>query len=493
MQAEQSHCKTPHVQNKPNLPQPSEQQRASVGGGETGGGVPKAPIHVVRDMRSLVKNTYSHTLSASQNSKPLGFKIASQGGSPPPTYQQAVGVKDHNQSKNSAGRTVEQVNASIMQSQQRKVRNRPNDPITQQRRGSEPIINRSKQDDVIRPGVVAPSTNSPDVTNASKSSSPERAGDVSHRTQTSLPPSEVCPPSSRHPEVTQTLVSSQEQSTILGLPSQFVPGNSQQIFHPCFYTPAALPPYAPTMVRHMGKVSYVQGPLNYIQTQLQPNLHLLRKPEQNQSGPPHLTTEDQKRNSNRATPATQEKPQQLAEEQPFVSGVQGFLPVKVSNDALNGASSSAASPSGGLPNVPTPSHMLDPKNPLQCFYVDMPPQSQRKMLLDPETGQYVQVFLPAPCPTSNSSTFPVGFANPAPFAPAGMKPAPAILSVMQFQPTIAVSPLYAPPFLPFSLNAPSINFSHTPLWWHHCRRANFWCKLLWFSSCVPHAASAFIF
>lgn len=478
MQAEQNHSKTPHGQIKPtmvpNLPQPLEQPRVIEGaGGETGGGVPKAPIHVVRDMRSLVKNTYSHTLSTSQNSKPLGFKLVGQGGSPPPTYQQAVEVKGHDHSKNSVGGTVMQVAASVMQSQQRHQSNRPNHPITQQRRGSEPIVTRSKRDDILRPARVALSTVSPDVNTSSKSSSPERAGVVSHKTQRSLPPSEVahlpvCPSASRHPEVNQPLVSSQEQSTILGLPSQFVPGNSQQIFHPCFYTPAALPPFAPTMVRHMGKVSYVQGPLNYIQTPLHPNLHLLRKPEENQNGltgnypnqqersSPHMTTEDQKSHCDTATPAMQEKPQLQAEEQPFVTGVQGFL-------AVNGTSNSATSTSGGLSNVPMPSHMLDPQNPLQRFYVDMPRQSQRKMLLDPETGQYVQVFLPASSPTSNCSTFPVGFGNPAPFAPAGMKPTPAILSVMQLHPTIALSPLYAPPFLPFPLNAPSINFSHTPL------------------------------
>ncbi|TNM84462.1 hypothetical protein fugu_008640 [Takifugu bimaculatus] len=116
MQAEQNHSKTPHGKIKPtmvpNLPQPVEQPRVSEGaGGETGGGVTKAPIHVVRDMRSLVKNTYSHTMSTSHNSKPLGFKLVGQGGSPPPTYQQAVGVKSHDHSKNSLGGTVKQVTA----------------------------------------------------------------------------------------------------------------------------------------------------------------------------------------------------------------------------------------------------------------------------------------------------------------------------------------------------------------------------------------------
>lgn len=485
MQAEAG-SKPPQVQNKPTavptLPQATEQQRAREGGGgETGGGVPKAPIHVVRDMRSLVKNTYSHTFSTSQNSKPLSFKVVRQGGSPPPSYQQAVGVKVHKQSKHCVGGTVKQVAASQMPSQQRNHRNRPNHPIGQQRRGSEPLINRSKQDDGIRPGAAGLSTKSPDVNNPSKSSGSEKA--AGDQAGASLPPSEVSQPpgwlpSSRRPETGQPLVSSQEQSTILGVPSQFVPGNPQQIFHPCFYTPAALPPFATTVVRHMGKVSYVQAPLNYIHSQLQPNLHLLRTPEENQSGltgrysnqqvrsPPHLTAEDQRSNSATATPAAQQTAEQQAEQhlqpqQPLVSGLQGFPPVDGCHDALHDSAHSAASTSGASSNVPTPSLMLDPQN-LQCFYVDMAAQSQRKMLLDPETGQYVQVFLPAvtPSTTPNSSVFPVGLANPAPLAPTAMKPAPAILSVMQFQPTIA---LYAPPFLPFPLNTPSMNFPHTPL------------------------------
>lgn len=488
MQAEQSHCKTPHVQNKPtvvpNLPQAVEQQRAREGGGggETGGGVPKAPIHVVRDMRSLVKNTYSHTFATSQNSKPLRLKVVSQRGSPPPSYQQAVGVKVHNQSKNSVGGTVKPVSASLMQPQQRNQRNRANHLITQQRRGSEPTINWRKQDEVIRPGAPGLAH----AHNPSKSSGPEKAGAVSPKAAASLPPSEVtqpplCPPSSRHPETTQPLGSGPEQSAILGVPSQFGPGNPQQIFHPCFYTPAALPPFAPTVVHHMGKVSYVQAPLNYIPAQLQPNLHLLRTPEENQSGltgshpnpqvcsPLRLTTGAQKSNSATATPATREQPEQQAEEQrhepqqTLLPAVRGFLPAEGRKDALQDTASSAASTSGALSNVPAPSHGLDPPN-LQCFYVDVATQSQRKMLLDPETGQYVQVFLPAASTTcSSSSVFPVGLANPAPYASTAMKPAPAMLSLMQFQPAIAVSPLYAPPFLPFPLHAPSIHFTHTPL------------------------------
>ncbi|KAM7397377.1 hypothetical protein PAMA_005603 [Pampus argenteus] len=86
-----------------------------------------------------------------------------------------------------------------------------------------------------------------------------------------------------------------------------------------------------------------------------------------------------------------------------------------------------------------PCHMMLDHKSGRCFYMDMPPQPQRKMLLDPETGQYIEVFLPA----------------------ASSNPTPAVLSVMQFKPPLAISSLYAPPCLPFTLHTPSVNFTHT--------------------------------
>lgn len=450
MQAEQSHCKSPPVQNKPtvvpNLPQAVEQQRAREGGGgETAGGAPKAPIHVVRDMRSLVKNTYGHTFPTSQNSQPLSFKVVGQGGSPPPSYLQAVGVKVHNQSKTS----VKQVRASLPQPQQRSQRSRPDRPITQQRRGSLPITNRGKEDAVTGPAASGVPTKSPDVNEPP-------AGAASPKAGASLPPTALlqppgcAPPSSRHPEATPPLVPGQEQSAVLGVPSQFVPGSPQQLFHPCFLAPAALPPFAPAVVRHMGKVSYVQAPLNYLQTPLQPNLHLLRTPEENQSA---LAGNEPKQRV-RSPPAAAEKPEQHL--QPHGPGPQGC------GDALGDAPNPAASTPAAPSQVPAPGHLLEPQS-LPCFYVDVGAQSQRKMLLDPETGQYVQVFLPAASASCSGGVFPVAVATSAPFALPAVKPAPALLSVVQFQPAFAVSPLYAPPFLPFPLSAPSVNFTHAPL------------------------------
>lgn len=449
MQAERGHCRGPPVQSKPtvapNLPQAIEQQRAREGGGggggggggsEAAGGAARAPLHVVRDVRSLVRNTYSRAFSAPQTSKPLRFKAVGQGGSPPPSYQQAVGVKVHHPSRNLLGGIAKQAR------NQENQRDAPQRPIAQMSVGSAPIRERSQRDDVIRPGA---STNSPDVGDPSRSDGAERAGAGAHEAVASLPTPEAaqppgCPPSSRHPEATQ------EPSAVLGAPSQ-------QILQPCFYTQTALPPFGPALLRHMGKVSYLQAPLNYVQ-----NLRLLTTPEENPSGPagsnlsrqvqspPPRTSKDPKSKSAAATP---EKPRQQ-EAEPGAPGAQGFLP-----DAANPAAPS----SGALPHGPAPSHILEPPN-LPCFYVDVAAQPQTKTLLDPETGQYVQVYLPAASAAPGSSVYPLGLANPAPLA---VTPAPAFLSVMQLPPAIAVSPYYAPPFLPFPLGPASIHFTHTPL------------------------------
>ena len=495
MQEEQKNSKTSHLQKKSavltSLPQPADQQRLRDGGGsKTGGGIPKAPVHVVRDVRSLVKNIRSLSFSAAENNNKLtSIKVIAQEESPPPTYQQAVGVKDHDEMKrkckasnhsSSTGGHITKVASSLSQSQDRKQSKTISRPITQQRRGSEPIINRSKVDDVTWPvELLDLPTNTPTSKPLSQLSQSERVGGVSLQAMTSLPHP---PLTSRHPESTQ------ERVSIMGVTSQFPPNSSQQLLHPCFYTPTPLPAFPPTLHPHVGKVSYLQTPVSYIQTQLQPppasTLHMMRRSEENQSRstgntpdepdrfintyPAHRTrvTGDHESNSNTVTPATEEQhEQQKHQQQPFLCSVQGCLPAQVGSDLLLDITGSNAGP-GTLLSGPAPCHvMLDPKSG-RCFYVDMPPQPQRKMLLDPETGQYVQVFLPAASSAPNNGVVPVRCANPVPFAPSMINPAPTVLSLMQFQPTVAMSPMYATPCLPFTLHTPSVHFTHTAPWWH---------------------------
>ncbi|XP_076606217.1 uncharacterized protein LOC143332532 [Chaetodon auriga] len=490
MQVEQNNSKT-YLQRKPvavsSLLQPADQQSVRErDGGKTGGGVIKAPVHVVRDIRSLVKNTYSHSFSAptitpENNNKPTSFKVTCQEESPPPTYQQAVGVKGHDETKrscqasvysSSSGGPITKVAASLSQTQDRKQGNRFSHPITQQRQGNL-------------------TTNSPVNSNLPELSQSEGTRGVSNQVRTP-PPSPVLiqppphhPSTSRYPKGTQPLLSAQRQSSILGVSSQFAPSSSQQIFHSCLYTPNALSAFHPNLHPLVGKFSYVQSPMSYIQTQLQPpphapSPHLLRRSEENPSGstgknsdqpecfirtcPPHRsrTTGDQESNSNTMTPTTQEQHEQQ-KRQEFLCSSQVFSPAQVSRDILINMAGSTAAPRALL-SGPVPSHIiLEPKNG-QCLYVDTLPQPQRKMLLDPETGQYVQVFLPAASSFHSAGVFPARCANPALFAPSVINPTPTpILSVMQFQPTVAVGgrTLCIPPCLPFTLHTPTDNFTNT--------------------------------
>ncbi|GLD65564.1 proline-rich basic protein 1-like protein [Lates japonicus] len=391
MQVEQSNTNTSHLKKPevlPVLPPPADQQRVKEGEG-VGGGAFKAPVHVVRDVRSLVKNTYSLSFSSAvtpDNHKPMSFKVIGQEGSPPPTYQQAVGVKaNHND---------------------RKQRDTLSHPITQQRRGSEPIISRRK-DNVTWPVTLL------DSAPAHRPSQSERAGSTSHQ------PSPPSPSTPTHPPGTRPPPCAQEQSALQGV---FPPSA------PCLYTSSTLTP-------HLGKVSYIHTPLTYIQLQPPspaPTLHLLRRSEENQNTldrldrfiktyPPQQTrsTRDRGGPSDTATPPSQnQQNQHHPQQQPFVCSVQGFLPA-------------------------------------QCFYVDTPPQPQRKMLLDPETGQFIQVFLPAAGSAPNTAVFPVCCTNSAPAVLQVGGANPTVLSVMRLQPTVAFSPLYTPSCLPLTLHMPS--------------------------------------
>ncbi|XP_049896579.1 uncharacterized protein prob1 [Epinephelus moara] len=492
MQVEQNTWRTSDLQKKPEM---GLHQQGREGGG---GGVSKAPVHVVRDVRSLLKNTYSLSFSTTtthdNNNQTSSFKLITQQDSPPPTYQQAVGVKG---SLNARGH-VTKVTAALSQSQDRDQSNR----LSQQRRSSEPM--KREADDVTWPV---------------SSDQSGRTGGVSHQAGTSLPPSVFVPPpppsSIRHPQGTKPPPSTQDQDLVLGLVSQSAPKTSHQILHPCFYTPSALPVppptlqppsalpvftptlqpfsalpvFAPTLQPHPERVSFIQTKLRAV-----PPLRLLKRSEENWltgSTSDHLdafirtrTARDHDNNSNTVTPATQEQheqhkqhkqheqqqPQQQLQQQQFLCSLQGFLPAQVGSDFLIEIPGAVAAPRALLSSPaphggPAPIHMmLEPKSG-RYFYVDAPPPPQRKMLLDPETGQYIQVFLPAARSAPNTGVFPVRCANSTPtvmhVAPAMVNPSPTILSVMQFQPTVAISSLYAPPCLPSTLHRPSVNFTHT--------------------------------
>lgn len=496
MKVEQSNSKTPYLQKTAvltSLPQPAHQQGVREDeGGKTGGGVLKVPVHAVRDMRSLLKKPHNLSFSTApttpESNKLGSIKAIGQEESPPPSYQQAVGVEGHKETKrsfkasvSSSGGNITKVASCFSQSQDRKPSNRFGCPITQQRQDSQEVINRIKVDDVTRPAMLDLPTNSTVSSDLSKLSQSERAGGMGQQARTYLPtPAFIQPPPqapsiSRHPKMTHP----QEQSSIPDVSSQFAPTSSQQILHSYFYTPTTLAGPAPTLYPNIGRMSYVHRPLSFIQAQLQPirpapTLHLLRRSEETQSGstrqtsrpldsfvktcPPRWTQTagDQESNGDTVTPATptQVQPElqkQQLQQQQFLCSVQGFLPAQVGSDILIDVQGSAAS-SGTLFTGHAPCHiMLKPKSG-QCLYVNTPTQPQRKMLLDPETGQYVQVFLPAVSCANNTSVFPVPYGNHTSFvtnhAPSTINSNTSLLSVMHFQPMVPVSSLYTHPCLP---------------------------------------------
>lgn len=493
MQAEHNNSKTFYQQMRPTvLPsilQPADQQRVTDRGGEdSGGGAFKAPVHVVRDMRSLVKNTYSLPSTAlrviQQHNKPTSFKVIGQEESPPPTYQQAVGVKDHDKTKRSSQASfssksttgqINSVTASLSQSQHSNEGNRSSLPIMMRRQGSESIINRSTLEDVIQPVVLDLPANSP-VSNAPSEPGKSERGLGLGGGGATIPPDSVviqpspCQPSKcRNPEGTQPLLSAQEKSSILGVSSQFAPSSSQHTLHSS--THIAIPGSAPSLPRHMWKVSYVHGLPSYIQTQVQSippapivNWQLTGNVfEQQDCCTPNqtMTTEDQRQNGNAAT--KKQPVQQKQQQHQSLYGSQGSLPAKDGHDLLVDLMGSAAAP-GSLYDS-TSCKLVDLKN-LQCFYVERPPPSQWKILLDPETGQLVQVFLPASGSTANSMC-PVAITNPTHFTPSAIKPA-TVMSLMQLQPAVTVSSSYVPPFFALPLHTPTshiqqTNFTHTAL------------------------------
>ncbi|XP_030010100.1 mucin-5AC-like [Sphaeramia orbicularis] len=355
-------CQEDQVLQKNNIPVVGGSFKAL---GEAGGAC-KAPVHMVRDMRSLVKNTYSLSFRNSvpppdttSLHKPTTFKVIGQEVSPPPTYQQAVEVKGQNKSPASSRGYVAKVAASLSQSE------RPSDP----------------------------------------------------------------PFSPRPPPPT-----AQEQSSSLGFSAQSTPRT--------WSLRCSRSSPGPTSCQVNGYKGLIR----------------CSSPLERPSGPPETR-------ANSVPIETKTSSDHLPTQQ-VLCGVPAFLPAPGGGDfVIDVLGSSMAVPVPGH----TPCHMMVDPNSGRCFYIDTPPQPQRKMLLDPETGQYVQVFLPPLSSAPNASVLQVHCANPTPtFLPVTNptpallsvpNPAPTFLSVMPVPPALAVPSLYAPHCLPFILHTPAVNYT----------------------------------
>lgn len=385
----------PLVLHSPAHPASQEPMREEERGKTTGAF--KAPVHVVRDMRSLVKNTYS--LSFGNNSKDATnktFKVIGQEDSPPPTYLQAIGAPKKAPVRSSTSRAyLSQVPASPSLSQENRTQ-RVNRPIRESRRGSEPIMD----------------------TKPAERSQPDRGGDVCRHAATPLSTSNL----------SRRRLSAQEPSAITDVSSKSFPAPVKLVLPPTFNPPAAA-------------VSYVHRPVSYVQTIPPPSLHPLQRAlSEEHQGPLReknciSATAEQNVNGDSAKPAPPR--------QQFACSVQGLLPSQVgSNLAGSPATAGALFHVPALFSGPASCHVMFSPASGRCFYVDTPPQPQRKMLLDPETGQYMEVVLPAANLTPNAALFTVCAANPAPTI---MNCPPAVLSVVQ---PLALSSLLAPSTLP---------------------------------------------
>ncbi|XP_029375918.1 uncharacterized protein LOC115054715 [Echeneis naucrates] len=355
MQVEQSSTNNPHLKKKSDSPTPENQQEL----GEGEGGV-KGPVHVVRDMRSLVKNTHKlrfPTATTPENHKPT-FDVIGEDGSPPCSYQWAVKLKGHHKTDSPSGH-VKKLAEFHSQSHDMKHSN------PQQGKDGKPIPRR-RLDDVTSP------------VNQSESMRYLQAG-------ASPPPQ--CSSIPRGPSLC-----SQPQSSC-----------------PSCVEPIRLPPAPPSpssmclpiLHPYPGGVSYC--PLSSTQIQLQPplpapSLHQ-RRSEENRSTQdqpdcymslplPHetRTTGDHNGHSSMVTLTTQTM-QQL----PFLC--QGFLPAQVGGDFLVDICSSAVAPGAALRGS-NPCDLMFQQHYGRGLCVASPPQLQKKMLLDPETGQFIQVFFP---------------------------------------------------------------------------------------------------
>lgn len=187
------------------------------------------------------------------------------------------------------------------------------------------------------------------------------------------------------------------------------------VFPPYFYKPNLLG--YQTISPNMGTVSYVQGPV------------LLQTHSHNQpataSGPVPLIKSSSVEGSMLSQPCTadgcpvMQESSKLMENgntsqkmpSPDTQPCTAFV-TNLGDEGVHGGASVLCQDSGSQ-QVSNPRHtLLDPETG-QCFYVDMPQLPQRKMLFDPETCQYVEVVVPQQTLSSTVMTTPCAIPFPS--------------------------------------------------------------------------------
>lgn len=197
------------------------------------------------------------------------------------------------------------------------------------------------------------------------------------------------------------------------------------VFPSYFYKPNLLG--YQTISPNMGTVSYVQGPI------------LLQTPPHNQpataSGPvpliKSLSVEGRLLSQPCTTdgyPVPQESSKQMENgdtSQNIPSpDTQPCTPfiTTLGAEGIHGGANMLYPEMDGSQHVSNPRHMLVHPETGQCFYVDMPQLPQRKMLFDPETCQYVEVIVPQQTLSSTVMTTPCAIPYPSLHIPAMYTP-----------------------------------------------------------------------
>ncbi|XP_028839743.1 uncharacterized protein LOC114792606 isoform X2 [Denticeps clupeoides] len=369
-----------------------------------------APVHVVRDVRSLVKNTYN-----------LSFRGPGQEHSQHVTPCQSctrAGDKGHRPvNKQSVKKT--HVSPPVLTNKTRDISSQHSDP-----RGSRV---KSKgllglHDESPNPGFTKVSPNNLSITNSCpKSKTQDGMDELSRPVPSSSQDKDRLDLTSDLPPDAGTANSSLERKRETAAVPYCVPAATQ--FYPprsqatptCVLTtatvPAAqmLPPYFYQAISpHIGTVGYVQGPV-LLQTPshaqpASPEGHapLLRRLSEDgslaaqscyldghqgqQASPKHA-------GGCRGDEDELKTPSSLGQQ--YLCTTQGYVPT-LSISTRRGSAGMLYPEFGGgaVPGQVAPRQLLLDPETGRCFLVDLPMQPQRKMLFDPQTCQYVEVLLP---------------------------------------------------------------------------------------------------
>lgn len=198
-----------------------------------------------------------------------------------------------------------------------------------------------------------------------------------------------------------------------------------QVFPSYFYKPNLLG--YQTISQNMGTVSYVQGP---VLLQRQPH-----KPAATASGSVPLTKSLSVEEillsqpcSADGHPVIQESSKQMDNgdtsqkmPSPDIQSCAAFF-TNLGAEGRHGSACIMYPEVGGSQHMSNSQHvLLDPETG-QCFYVDLPQLPQRKMLFDPETCQYVEVVVPQQTLSSTVMTTPCAIPFPSLHIPAMYTP-----------------------------------------------------------------------